>query len=297
MAKIVAVLSDIHGNLKALDLALKVCEERKVDKYVFLGDLVTDGPDSSAILKKLKKMDKDKVVVVSGNREESLVDYHYGRNEQWKGNYQCEALLRSYEDLDQEDIKYLESLPGLVEVDLFGIKTLVMHASHLKSKHFILPSQNIDVFMDMYDKFDASLYLMGHSHQSFCVKIKEKYFVNPGPLGFPHSMNHYKRDDSLSISLLHIENSSFIHELVYIDHDRQEMKDYFVNKRENFENSFWLELIGESFIDGFYRRSHFLKIVRKIAQEKGLDNIDPTPNDIWLLAIEEWKKQEEAGKS
>ncbi|MCZ7647904.1 MAG: metallophosphatase family protein [Planctomycetota bacterium] len=40
-----AIISDIHGNLVALDTALKDCADQKVDSIVCIGDLVGYGPD------------------------------------------------------------------------------------------------------------------------------------------------------------------------------------------------------------------------------------------------------------
>jgi len=40
-----AILSDIHGNLMALQRALADCRDQKVDQVVFLGDIVGYGPD------------------------------------------------------------------------------------------------------------------------------------------------------------------------------------------------------------------------------------------------------------
>ena len=44
MALKIAVLSDIHGNIAALDAALADAKKRKPDRYVIAGDLTFNGP-------------------------------------------------------------------------------------------------------------------------------------------------------------------------------------------------------------------------------------------------------------
>ena len=38
----IGLISDIHGNKKALDAVLKQLEEKKIDKIICLGDLICD---------------------------------------------------------------------------------------------------------------------------------------------------------------------------------------------------------------------------------------------------------------
>ena len=42
-----AIISDIHGNLPALEKALNLIKKVKVDNYLFLGDVVGYGPWSN----------------------------------------------------------------------------------------------------------------------------------------------------------------------------------------------------------------------------------------------------------
>lgn len=46
----IAVLSDIHSNLIALNLAIDSLRNEKVDKICFLGDYITDGENENEIL-------------------------------------------------------------------------------------------------------------------------------------------------------------------------------------------------------------------------------------------------------
>lgn len=60
-----AILSDIHGNLHMLLKALDICKDQGVERYIILGDMVTDGPDSLGVLEVISNLTDD---VIRGNR-------------------------------------------------------------------------------------------------------------------------------------------------------------------------------------------------------------------------------------
>ena len=70
---LVAIISDIHGNLPALEKAILLCEKKfRVDKFICLGDVVGYGPWSNEcvdIIKGLKNATK-----ILGNHEEYFLN-------------------------------------------------------------------------------------------------------------------------------------------------------------------------------------------------------------------------------
>jgi predicted phosphodiesterase len=65
-----AFLSDIHGNLPALDRALGQCRERGVERYAFLGDFLGRG-DPDGVIERVHALGD---VVISGNRDIDWAD-------------------------------------------------------------------------------------------------------------------------------------------------------------------------------------------------------------------------------
>ena len=71
----VAVISDIHGNYKALEAFLSYIEEHSVDAIIGLGDYVTDSPYPQRTLSMIYEMEKKyPCYLLRGNREEYLLD-------------------------------------------------------------------------------------------------------------------------------------------------------------------------------------------------------------------------------
>ena len=62
-----AVISDIHGNLEALEAVLKRIEKERVDEIVCLGDIVGYGPNPNECLSLIRSTC---VLVVLGNHDE-----------------------------------------------------------------------------------------------------------------------------------------------------------------------------------------------------------------------------------
>jgi predicted phosphodiesterase len=58
-------LSDIHGNLPALERALTQCSDRAVERYAFLGDFLGRG-DPDGVIERVRDLGE---VVITGNRD------------------------------------------------------------------------------------------------------------------------------------------------------------------------------------------------------------------------------------
>ena len=73
-----AVISDVHGNYKALEGFLKYIEEHPVDGIVCLGDYVTDSPYPLRTMKLLYgMMEAYDCYMLRGTREDYLIHNFY----------------------------------------------------------------------------------------------------------------------------------------------------------------------------------------------------------------------------
>tara|TARA_Y100000590_G_scaffold460685_1_gene620536 strand:+ start:772 stop:1551 length:780 start_codon:yes stop_codon:yes gene_type:complete len=72
-SKTIAIVSDVHGNLEALNTALKIIDGRNdVDQTIFLGDYFSLGPAPQEVLEVLKPMND--TVFVRGNHERYIIE-------------------------------------------------------------------------------------------------------------------------------------------------------------------------------------------------------------------------------
>lgn len=104
----IAILSDIHGNIVALNEVLKDAESQNVDKYIVLGDIITDFPAGNEVIEKIKELTP---YVIKGNREQYLLNYEKTKNcKHWK-TIQNTSLIYHYHILNDENKEYIRSLP------------------------------------------------------------------------------------------------------------------------------------------------------------------------------------------
>ena len=94
----VYVIGDVHGCLDALEDLLETLDLADNDLAVFVGDLVRKGPESKAVLDRVRQ--SPRLLSVKGNNEQKLIDGE-----------------KSLSSLDLADQQYLKSLPTAISWD------------------------------------------------------------------------------------------------------------------------------------------------------------------------------------
>ena len=67
-----ALLSDIHGNLEALNACLDHARQRGAERFGFLGDLVGYGADASGVVEVVARYAEAGAVVLKGNHDQAI---------------------------------------------------------------------------------------------------------------------------------------------------------------------------------------------------------------------------------
>lgn len=98
------IVGDIHGCIRELEELIATVGADEDTLFVFVGDLVRKGPDSSAVLEYVRE--RENMVTVRGNNEQKLIE----------GRAECGELT-------DRDRAYIESLPVAVSWE----DTLVVH--------------------------------------------------------------------------------------------------------------------------------------------------------------------------
>lgn len=178
----IAIISDIHGNLPALEAVFKDIAENNVDKIICLGDIVGKGPSCKRVIDLCKyKCD----IIVTGNWDKFLSHEREPRN-QW------------YLDrIGDERLDYLKSLPESVGFYLSGKLVRLFHA-HSKSVHLrMYPNMNEEEKKEMFyipsisrlDSEDRESDIVGYGdiHGAFIQYLNdEKILFNVGSVGCPY---------------------------------------------------------------------------------------------------------------
>jgi len=164
----IAVFSDIHGNLKALEAVLEQTEAAKPDKTVFLGDIFQRGNEEFECLDLLRSKD---IICLKGNCE---LYAQYGVDVDPDVEH-----LREYYDgirkkLTDEQLEFIRNMPLFCEIESQGHK---MHFSHflfldIEEPYPFLPLSSLK--NGSFDKACESEYVkrydlavVGHCHENF----------------------------------------------------------------------------------------------------------------------------------
>lgn len=207
----VLVLSDIHGNISALESVLRNVQLHCVDGVILLGDLIDYGPHSNEVIACLQRIPEELLLVnIWGNHEHAIVNSEYNRFSSERGR-RCAGITR--EQLNRNTWEYLERMetPGYKEFELAGKKCLAVHGS---LKDYYWKSISGGEADEAYSQYD--IVFSGHSHlphyfSTWYVSDDEEYrnkkktiFINPGSVGQPRNHNpnaHYAILDMESMSV------------------------------------------------------------------------------------------------
>ena len=199
----ILVLSDIHGNIDALEAI-----DEAWDRILFLGDVVDYGPEPSACIDFLAEHD---ALRVRGNHDNAVafrVDCACG--EAFK---HLSVITRKYmwQTLSPAQLEWIGEPGTSLELWQAGHSVYATHAA---------PSDNLFKYLtaDTPDEELASeaeaagsdIIVTGHTHKPFMREVKGKLMVNVGSVGQP-------RDGITKASYAIIEDGSI--ELKRVDYD------------------------------------------------------------------------------
>jgi putative phosphoesterase len=175
----VAVISDIHGNLYALERVLEHIDREGPYQIVCLGDVIAFGPQPAEVLHRIRVLG---CPVVMGNCDDFLV--HWPLPEEEGLNYA--RVKWAAEQLSPEDIAFMSSFRPTVSVPLDGRDTLLcFHGSPHSNTDVILATTPEEELAPMLAGFDASVMIGGHTHAQMIRRTPGTILANAGSIGMP----------------------------------------------------------------------------------------------------------------
>lgn len=178
----VAAISDIHGNLPALEAVLAEVEQERPDLVVFCGD-VASGPMPAETIELLMSLRGPRFV--KGNADRGLVDEFDGKPpKEMSGPFAdwCASQIttRQRDFLDSfEDKVVVDGVDGLGRV-------LFCHASPRNDTDVFTVETPIDRMRTLLAGADADVVVCGHTHMQFDRSVDHLRVVNAGSVGMPY---------------------------------------------------------------------------------------------------------------
>ncbi len=212
----IALFSDIHANLPALEAFFKDLDNRKPDAVYCLGDLVGYNIWANEVVNEIKKRG---IPTIAGN-----YDFGIGRmskecgcayktdHEKTNGNI---SISYTNEIMKPVERAYLRTLPAHIKVEYQlnedKLNLLLVHGSPRKINEYLFEDREEKSLLRIMHDADADIMCFGHTHKPYHRTIPEttedktryRHAINIGSVGKP-------KDGSPQggYVMLHINNNS-----------------------------------------------------------------------------------------
>ena len=182
----VAVITDIHANLPALEAALQRIEELGVDAVYCGGDLVGYGPHPNEVCAVLEQRG---IPTIYGN-----YDYAIGRDLEDCG---CAYVDQHDRELGQRSVDwtlahtsdeakaFMRGLPFDLRFSVGASDVHLVHGSPRKVNEYLFEDKPARLYERLAAAEDAGVLVFGHTHKPWIHEYGGVLFVNCGSVGKP----------------------------------------------------------------------------------------------------------------
>ena len=181
----VALFSDIHGNLAALQAVLADIARTAVDQMVFLGDAATLGPQPKAVVELLRTLN---CPCVKGNHDAYVLNWPQFLQDNHAA-WAKETIAWCVDQLSAADLTFLDSFHLTWQFDLEPDKperrVLCFHGSPRSFDDLLLavtPTAEVD---GLLAGEAAAVMAGGHTHVQMMRRHRQMLLVNAGSVGLP----------------------------------------------------------------------------------------------------------------
>jgi predicted phosphodiesterase len=190
------IFTDIHGNLEAFQAVLQAVRKKKVDHYLFLGDLVGYGASPNEVIQRLLGLKP--LSIVRGNHDKAVCGLD---SIQTFNPIAASAIYWTRNHILKKHLDFLTNIQKGPEV--VHERITICHGAPFDEDYYIFGEFDA---AEAFDYFETNLCLFGHTHFPFVytekdgsvegtflegeaneVKLEKgvKYLINPGSVGQP----------------------------------------------------------------------------------------------------------------
>ncbi len=196
----IALFSDIHANLPALEAVLTDIDQRNPDTVYCLGDLVGYAPWPNEVIEEIRKR---RIPTIAGNYDEGI-----GLNSDDCGcAYKTEeekalgALSIGFtnQTVSEENRSYLHALPRHIRIEFAlekekeKLQVLLVHGSPRRINEYLFEDRQQMSLSRIMEEAQADILFFGHTHQPYHKKLSYeagqaihfRHAINIGSVGKP----------------------------------------------------------------------------------------------------------------
>lgn len=278
-----AVLSDIHGNVPALDAVLAHVAPQHIDGLLIAGDLV-GGPDADGVVERLAPYED---TTIAGNNEEYLLAFLAGDVTSAQHHVAQWAFARTcFRRARPETMQAIGRLPAhLVFAPQNTAPVRVVHGSSDSSSEALYPDRQPARLCEVLDDVEEAVFICGHTHESWQFLHNDCLALNPGSVG-----GACNGDARAQYAVLSWDGATWSVEHHAVSYDMALIQQIYVGG--------FLEEAGpmaRAQLEGILTASHtmgdLVRHARGMATSVGHDDALCVPDDIWYEAVAsfDWK--------
>lgn len=181
-----AIFSDVHGNLPALDAVVEDIRRQQVDAVYCLGDLVGYAPFPNEVV---ERVHGDRIPTIMGNYDDGV---GYDRDECGCAYREAEerrlgdqSLRWTRDHVTAENKRLLRELLPEIRVTIDGQRLLLVHGSPRKINEYLFEDRPDSSFQRLATTSNADFIIFGHTHKPYAKRVGDVWFVNVGSVGKP----------------------------------------------------------------------------------------------------------------
>ena len=219
MTLTIAVLSDIHGNVTALDAVLADIATRRPDHLWVAGDLLMGGPRPAEVVARLQEVERKGAHIVAGNTDIAVTDGDYAAAYPWLDEVPAahrEAAEWARDQLDDDQLDWVRRLPIERRVWDGDTLALLVHGSPGSQTAGLPADLDPATTVERVTRTEARVICCGHTHVGDVRELGRKLIVNPGACGWS-----FDGDPAAGWALVRLDDETPTAELHRVTYDAQ----------------------------------------------------------------------------
>jgi putative phosphoesterase len=219
----IALLSDIHGNIAALDAALADVRREAPDLVAVLGDYVVNGPRPAEVVDRVRELEELGAAVIQGNTDIAAADLDLAAAFPWFDevpHVNVVAAEWAHDQLGDERLDWLRRLPAERRLRVDGTLVLFCHASPGSQTYGFGADVDAATIVERLARTDARIVTVGHTHMADVRDLGWKQVINPGSCGYA-----FDGDADAAWALLEIDGDEVRAELRRSTYDTRQVSD------------------------------------------------------------------------
>ncbi|MGD0861459.1 MAG: metallophosphoesterase family protein [Candidatus Limnocylindrales bacterium] len=201
----IAALSDVHGNLPALQEVRLALDAARPDYVAICGDLAFNGPDPAGAVDLVRELERAGAFVICGNTDLAVTDGDYTAAFPWFADGAPDSYRVAAEwardQLGDERVDYLRRLPWERRLRVGARLVVFCHASPGSLTDGLAADLDPVVTIDRVGRTDASVIVCGHTHLPEVREVGWRTIVNDGSAGYV-----FDGDPTASWALIEIDD-------------------------------------------------------------------------------------------